>query len=187
MIAAVTVAAIVVLLVSLRLFGDSELRLVFQRSRLFGRSFWQSAKTLQTSPHDTVVRFRGSMPWERFWESLVDAAEKLHLRRMSLNVNLWTINEVYYASWSQGTKGPSDTDWSCQLPLFVVDGQVGLISLTGVRNGQPMCEQLEVLLSLIEPFEEEFQEWRAQAGSASLNVVDSLGEQSCDTTAAAVK
>lgn len=157
--AAVTVFAIIAGLVSLRYFGDSELRLLLQHTTILGRSFWNSSRTPRTAPCRMAVRFRGSMPWERFWEVLTETAEKLHLRRISLHVNLWTLGEVYHAKWNDGSNDHCEGEWSVRLPVFMKDGQVGYISVTGVRDAQPMCTQVEMLLSLVEPFEQEFLAW----------------------------
>ena len=89
----------------------------------------------------------------------MDATIKLQMRRVSLNVNLWTLNEVFHAKWNDGNKHSNEDEWTVRLPIFVRDGQVGHVSVTGARDGQPMCTQIELLLSLIEPFEEEFRQW----------------------------
>lgn len=157
--AAITVLAAFTGLVVFRLFGDSELRLLLQHATRFGRSFWESASTPRTGQQLSKVRFRGSMPWDRLWESLTETAEKLRLRRISLNINLWSLNEVYHAKWSDGFNGSSDDEWSLRLPLFRKDGQFGYVAVTGVRDGREMCRQVEVFLALIEPFEEEFRDW----------------------------
>ena len=99
------------------------------------------------------------MPWDRLWESITQEADKLHLRRISLNIDLWTIDEVYHASWSQGSEESTDPEWTVKLPLFVKSGQIGQLKVVGARNGVPMCDQLEMLLELVGSFEDEFHAW----------------------------
>jgi UDP-GlcNAc:undecaprenyl-phosphate GlcNAc-1-phosphate transferase len=186
MMAAITVLAIVGALIALRLFGDGELRLLLQHTTVFGRTLWESTQPTASGPRRTAVRFRGSMPWEEFWEVLTDTAEKLHLRRISLHVNLWSLGEVYHAKWNDGSKEHSESEWSVRLPLFVRDGQVGHVAVTGLRDGQPMCEQVEMFLTLIEPFEQRFERWCDHLHARPVGVPVALADEGIAVSSAAV-
>jgi UDP-GlcNAc:undecaprenyl-phosphate GlcNAc-1-phosphate transferase len=99
LIALVTCAGVVVIFVVTDVFGRAECVLLASRLRRIGLSFLAQARSRQAEASETTCRLQGSRQWERPWRALTEAAEKLRLRRIRLDVNHPAAQEAYHATW----------------------------------------------------------------------------------------
>jgi UDP-GlcNAc:undecaprenyl-phosphate GlcNAc-1-phosphate transferase len=156
LIAVVSGVAVVTLFVVTGIFGRAELLLLTSRLRHAGRSLMVARNPKQASATQISVRLQGSQRWELLWETLTDAADKLHMTKIHLDLSLPATQEGYTATWARSGEADSLRCWQIDIPLVVADRPVGRLMIVCSCNGESVCEQVERLLELLEPFEMHF-------------------------------
>jgi len=152
-IALITCAAIVAVFIMTGLFGRVEFSLLVSRFRHVGLSLLPNSAWRRGQVSQTAVRLQGSRQWQLLWETLTEAAEKLSLSRISLDVNVPMAGEAYNAVWERGTLDELERCWRLELPLLVDSLSIGRLTIFGKRNGEYACPDIGNLLELLEPFE----------------------------------
>src|SRR5207244_516672 len=97
--ALVSAAAVVGILVGVRVFGYGEFQLVKQRLLATVSSLLHGK--LKGTPQTTQVHLQGSIQWGELWSRFQAAALELNLKTMWLNVNAPLIHEGYHAQWER--------------------------------------------------------------------------------------
>ena len=156
LIAVVSCSSIVIILMATGVFGRAELALVTSRLRKFGHAFLESSEPKQGKARQVAVRLRGSRPWDSLWATLTESAEKLSLTEIRLDVNLSVAGEGYHALWDRPVRAEREQHWRMEMPLIAGDEAVGFLTVVGVHAGLSASENIEHLLSLLEPFETQF-------------------------------
>jgi UDP-GlcNAc:undecaprenyl-phosphate GlcNAc-1-phosphate transferase len=156
LIAIVVCSAIVIILIATGVFGRAELALLTSRIRKLGQTLLESPEPKQAKAWQTAVRIRGHRPWDALWTALTEAAEKLSLTEIRLDLNLPRAGEGYHACWDRPVAGQREHHWRMEIPLVVGGEAVGFLTVIGVHAGLSACENIEHLLGLLEPFETQF-------------------------------
>ena len=86
--------------------------------------------------------------------SLVDLADKFNLNRVWLDVHMPAVQEGYRGSWQRPTVARHDELWRIDMPLFCGARMVGRLSVEGEHGGLSVCQLIELLMGVIQPFEE---------------------------------
>lgn len=151
-----TCLGIVAIFIATGVFGRVELLLVGTHLRGIGRSLIFPLLAKDGSSWQTRVHLQGNQQWNLLWATFVESADKLRLVKIRLDVNIPTLGEAYHASWDRpsGAAGPR---WHIEVPLVLNDRAVGLVRITGRRNHQSACYDIQQLMELIEPFESRLQ------------------------------
>jgi UDP-GlcNAc:undecaprenyl-phosphate GlcNAc-1-phosphate transferase len=179
LIALVSCSAIVVILMATGLFGRAELALLTTRLHKFSRSLIESAEPkLPHAARQAAVRLQGHRPWESLWGTLTEAAEKLALTEIQLEVHLPRVGEGYHAYWDRPVNGDRTQQWRMEMPLVVGDEAVGLLTVAGRHTGPSACGNIEQILCLLEPFETQFRALVSEQ-PAPVPVVLGGGEPTC--------
>lgn len=144
--------AVVLLFVSLRIFGHTELLLALVKTRAFVRSVVSPRRRKSHTPWDDAVRLQGTRQWELLWETLTESAAKLELVQVRLDVNVPRLGEGYHASWNRPHDGSHDRYWRLELPLIADHRVMGYLKVVGERGGEA-GQNLERLLDLMEQIE----------------------------------
>jgi len=153
-IAIICAAFIVLMFVSLRVFGHSELLLTVLRARSLLRSIfrWQPLQTAQG--WNDSVHLQGTREWGVLWEMLTECAAKLDFVQLRLDLNVPVLGEGYHASWSRPTTTEGNRLWRLDLPLIADKRVLGYVKVVGERDaiGGHNVEQLLDLLKDVEQY-----------------------------------
>ncbi len=137
-------------------FGYVELQLVASRAKSLGLSLLKLPSPEDAKASETTIRLQGSRQWELLWTTLTESVDKLQLNKIRLDVNIPALHEGFHARWDRASEGESQAEWSLELPLVIGDQPVGALSINGQRNGETALQQMEGILVLLEPFEQQF-------------------------------
>ena len=146
--------ALVLVFVATRIFGHSELLLLAIRLRSFSRSLFSPPGSSSSSIEENSIRLQGDRQWDLLWEGLTEWADKLSLQHILLDVNAPMLHESYHASWKRSSQSNHEKHWKLDLPLIISEQPVGYLKIVGERGTTSVSQDIERLLSLLEPFEE---------------------------------
>jgi UDP-GlcNAc:undecaprenyl-phosphate GlcNAc-1-phosphate transferase len=143
LLAVLSAAAVVVILVATRLFGHAEFVLLVQSVREFARSLVGSDR----DGRRLEVRLQGSAGWGELWARLTGCAERLNLRSIALDVNAPAHHEGYHARWRRPADfgGEEPHGWSAVVPLTAWGQTVGRVTVTGNPDAEPVWQKLAAL------------------------------------------
>lgn len=149
--AALSLLAVMSILVGGRLFGHAEFKLLLNRCLSVGASFFQGRQR----PQQIEVHLQGSADWQQLWQGLTREALKLNLQSIRLDVNAPALHEGYHARWDRPHQQQEYQDqWYTVVPL-TADGQpVGRLEIRGLRDDVPVCDKILAVARLVEDFEE---------------------------------
>jgi UDP-GlcNAc:undecaprenyl-phosphate GlcNAc-1-phosphate transferase len=151
-IAIICSVSVVLIFVSLKVFGHSELQLVVVKSRSFLRSVFLSRAIQPGAGWDEAVHLQGTRQWNLLWETLTEYAQRLEFVEIRLDLNLPILGEGYHASWRRPNGNDHAQHWRLDHPLMV-DGRVlGYVKIVGDRGGMA-GQNLEQLMELLEQVE----------------------------------
>ncbi len=145
-----TCVAILIIFIATGVFGRTELMLVGNRLRTVGRSLVGARKN---GIQMTSIRLQGAGRWETLWETFTEAAEKLGLCEILLDINYPAEHEEYHASWKTPGRLNRRHCWRVELPFLVGAHPVGHLVIVGQSDGRPACEDIQKVLDMVEPFE----------------------------------
>jgi UDP-GlcNAc:undecaprenyl-phosphate GlcNAc-1-phosphate transferase len=152
LIAILCAGLVVLLFISLRVFGHSELRLALVRARGFGRSLLFPLQRGASSGWQDAVRLQGTRDWELIWDTLTESAAKFDLVQLRLDVNVPVLGEGYNASWSRPDGSEHNRHWRFDTPLVVEGRVLGRLNVVGCGAGAAgqSLEQLTELVGEVE-------------------------------------
>lgn len=153
LIALVSCAALLVIFIATGIFGRGEFMLLASRLRRIAMSFTQPFVSSGSKVHETAVHLQGNQPWDVVWATLTESADKLHLERIQLDLNLPKTHEGYNATWERATSGDLDNCWSIEIPLVVASRPAGRLTVLSRRNGETPSASIRQLLDLLPMFE----------------------------------
>lgn len=143
---------VVLMFVSFRVFGHSELRLAVLRVRSLLRSIFLVRPQTAVNEWNDSVHLQGTREWGLLWEMLTECAVKLEFIQLRLDVNVPILGEGFHASWSRPAKIDANRLWRLDLPLIVDKRVLGYIKVVGERDGVG-GNNVAQLLDLLEEFE----------------------------------
>ena len=150
--ALLSIAAVASVLVTTRLFGHAEARLVANSLKTSGASLLRGRRR-SSSPTDSI-HWQGSADWELLMNSLVELADRFNLSRVWLDVAMPSVQEGYRGSWQRPTAARHDELWRVDMPLFGGTRMVGRLSVEGEPGGLSASQLIELLMGVVQPFEE---------------------------------
>jgi len=148
-----TCLGIVAIFIATGIFGRVELLLVGARVRGLGRALVSPLLSQHNRAWQTSIHLQGNQQWDLLWATFVESADKLHLVKIRLDVNIPTLAEAYHASWERSSGGAGGCRWYVEIPLVLNHRSVGSVRITGQRNEHSVCPDIQQLVELIEPFE----------------------------------
>jgi len=149
---------IMALFVATGLFGRAELALLFSRARGFGVSLIRPFGLNGNGSHQSAVHLQGTRQWGPIWKALTDSAERLSLHKIRLDLNLPTMGEGYNATWENTHRAEPDECWRVEIPLVIDHQPAGRLAVIGHHQHASPREGIELLLSAIEPFENQLRQ-----------------------------
>ena len=152
-VALVSVAAVVLMLVATGLFGRGEFGLLAVRMRQIAVSLIRPINQQLRQARETTARFQGTLEWDVLWATLTESAEKLRLTKIKLDLNVPAIAESFHATWSSNGHEDRENEWRLRLPLAVAGHTAGSLTVVGERDEESACPGIELILEMLEPFE----------------------------------
>jgi len=152
-----TCLAVVLIFIVTGVFGRVELLLVGSHLRNVGRKLVSPLFGHRGRAWQTSVRLQGSQEWQLLWTTFVESADKLGLTEIRLDISVPNVHEAYHAAWERPRRFKSEFLWRVEIPLVFGTQPVGRIRISGERNGQSACLDIQQLMELIEPFETRLQ------------------------------
>lgn len=163
--ALMSAAAVVAILIATRLFGHAELMLVLKSCGALAKSV---AGGSSTNGHQVQVRLQGSVDWRDLWARLTDCATRLNLRSLVLDVNAPSVYEGYHARWfrTDAQRHSEDAEvWSADLPLSAHGKAVGRVTLTGFNDDLAVWRKMAVVAEVAEQIEALLEQWIRTGGN----------------------
>ena len=142
-------ATVVSILIASRIFGYSELVLLAQRLVAFSESLIVSGDGTSLIRQKTV-RLQGTYDWDEMWHEVTDFAQRFDLARVELDMHLPWLHEGYNASWDRGSLPEPAQRWSLVAPLSVEGRLLGRIEFVGHAGPTPTHEVFGALADLLE-------------------------------------
>ena len=152
-----TVAAVVSILVVMKVFGHWEFRLAVEWVGGVLKSFVQRRETEQ--------RAATSAPWHpaseelhEFWDSLVEFAREFCLASVRLNISIPALKHDYHAIWKSPEKHAKEELWKSTIPLRVKGRMVGELQLEGLGADDSGAGSIGEMLLGLQSLERQLQE-----------------------------
>jgi len=152
-VALVSFAAVVLMLVATGLFGRGEFGLLVCRLRETAVSMVRPIDPGIRQARETTARLQGSREWNVLWATLTESAEKLQLTKIKLDLNVPAIAESFHGNWSNNGHDEQEGEWRLKLPLAVAGHSAGSLTIAGNRDDHSACPNIEMILEILEPFE----------------------------------
>ena len=165
LIAMLSAVAVVVVFIVTGIFGRAELLLLTSRLRHVGHSLMANPGLGKPSISKTSVHLQGSRKWELLWATLTDAADSLCFSKIHLDLNIPAAQEGFTATWTRSATDDSRLSWQIDIPLIVSNQPAGHLKVVCACNGKSVCEQIEQLLLLLEPFDNDFRSLTEEDGT----------------------
>jgi hypothetical protein len=153
LIAMLSAVAVVVVFIVTGIFGRAELLLLTGRLRHVGQSLMANGASGGSMIAETPVRLQDSRKLKLLWATLTNAADSLSLSRIQLDLRIPAAEEGCTAAWTRSAGDDSRLSWQIDIPLIVSNLPAGHLRIVCACNGKPVSEQVEKLLILLEPFE----------------------------------
>ncbi len=152
LVAILSAAAVVGILIGVRIFGYTEFLLAWQR--LVGAAgSWLQLRP-KNQPQETEVHLQGSLYWKETWDRFTLCARELNLQSLRLDVNAPFIHEGYHALWYCPEKEAEMSSlWFAELPLMAFGQVVGRVEIAGRRDDRPIWDKIAILTKLAEHVE----------------------------------
>jgi len=174
LIALLACAAIIVIFITTGVFGRAEMLLLGSRLRRVGRLLTPRIGAARGQVREVTIGLQGTRKWETLWATLTEAAEKLRLVEIRMDVKLPTATERQVAHWQQQRTSARGRRWRVRLPIMLEGHSVGHILAIGVREDEAAGEGIQYLLDLVDPFEDQLAAIAADDGeeTTSREIVD---------------
>ncbi len=150
--AVLSIGAVTSVLLTTRLFGHVEARLLANSLKTTSLALLDPRNRVK-SPTDSI-RWQGSADWDLLLNSLVEMADKFNLCRVWLDVHMPAAQEGYRGSWQRPSCARQDELWRTDLPLLCGDRPIGRLTIEGEHGGLSVCQLIELLMGVVQPFEE---------------------------------
>jgi UDP-GlcNAc:undecaprenyl-phosphate/decaprenyl-phosphate GlcNAc-1-phosphate transferase len=146
--------SVVVALITTRLFGHAEFRLVLQSGQSLLVSLFHMPSA--NEPRQIEMRLHGNVDWRELWLRLLEWDVALSLCCLRLDVNAPALGEGYHARWERGSDTNEDEEgvWSAQIPLTFKGRSIGKLEVKGSGNGESVGDKISMLAKLVQDFED---------------------------------
>lgn len=147
----ITVFSVIVLLVLTRVFGHFEF---FLLKKGLDVSF---AIAESDAEQQAILRKRGNL-WKTQWKTLIDAADRFQIVRMSLTLSFSREQQDFQSTWRSSEKVPSEATWRLDVPLVIEDQYVGRLRIAGFQNPKAPNHNISEFLEFLNAINSEIQE-----------------------------
>lgn len=154
--AVLAVLGVSVSLVSLRVFGYSELNLVLHHAGKRSRKLLRRTDLAKDTSHThNAFQLQGSRSWQMVWEGLCERAGVFDIHNIRLTITIPRLHEHFYATWQNKNATCDRGEWSMTLPLEYDGRAIGTVQFGGCRGEVDHAGAMRDALELIESLESE--------------------------------
>lgn len=197
--ALVATMGVFIALATFRIFGHTELRLIYSHARSLHRLVLPPSRRIDGET-ERAIHLQGTRHWKKIWGILLEAAPVYQLSRVTLRINIPRLHESFYGDWhskdrsarispaSAGSaniattalppKGLPTTGglpiakqdvWQINLPLLLGESQIGKLTLFGSASGSQALTEMQQVLDFLEPLESEIKELISRVAAAPVS------------------
>lgn len=170
----IAVLVVILVLLTTRTFGNSELSLLGSRLVGLGRRFFPAS-----TPRNASVRLQGTLEWEGVWQGLLDSCKRFNLIHLRLNLHLPDLHEDFYATWRARSRSRADRRWTVELPLIYEERTIGMLTAVGVQDETTVAPRLIDFSDLVEELEKQLGQiiTREKAEAEPMMMAGSVAQQ----------
>ena len=146
---AVMVMSVVAALAALRVFGDTEARLLARSLGTWCWSFFQPLRRGESSEVHSVIHLQGDARFEHLWDEIKLTAARMGMSRVRLHLHVPKLHQDIVCSWEEPRRKVDFSDvWHFQRPVFVFGQPAGQLVVTGQPEDPEMSSVVREFLSL---------------------------------------
>ena len=146
------IAIVIAFLVSSRIFGFAEFKLLCSRLFRIGSSFIMP-RSSTTPARSMSVQLQGSKEWDKLWMAITEFAERHQFHSIKLDLNLPWLHESFHADWKRPASAESEEVWQTRLPLAADERVYGRIEISGAVANESVYLVLMLMSDLLETME----------------------------------
>lgn len=147
--AAIAAATVVTLLITTRLFGYNEVRLIIQRLAYMSQFTFPVRQSF--GPAQMTAHIQGTIDWGVVWDEMVARAAEVDACRLRLDIDAPAISESFHArmDWATGMAAEETRTLTIVFPLTVHARVIGRVEVSGDRTDMPIGPTIAVLTELV--------------------------------------
>ncbi len=120
----ISIGLVIFVMISGKIFGVAEFRLLMRRVWGVVRSFIMLPNRSNQLFDDVSIRLQGDRDWNEVWRRLCEFAAENDLVEVMLDINAPWLHEGFHATWrKKGVKLSASQQWQVEVPL-VAEGRV---------------------------------------------------------------
>ncbi|MGH7459474.1 MAG: hypothetical protein ACREMA_00415, partial [Longimicrobiales bacterium] len=97
---------------------------------------------------------QGTFEWDLLWKSLVGCAQQFQLDYLELSINVPSMHEQFFASWSGQPGSAIPKHYRADIPLTCPPfGLIGTLRIVGPCPTDSACARIAELIEAVRPFE----------------------------------
>jgi UDP-GlcNAc:undecaprenyl-phosphate GlcNAc-1-phosphate transferase len=144
-----------VALAAARIFGHAEAALIVSHSRSLMRGIVPQRVRRLTAEAESAVQLQGTREWQKVWTALREAAPRYNVAGLTLQVNIPSLHESFYANWKRHESPAPDDAWRITVPLVLDDRPIGKVSVLGGAADRHALTDMQHLLDFLESLDAE--------------------------------
>ena len=156
--------------------------------------FWKD-RAVDPSPRESVALRKLSRGWnalawrrlhrqlDKVWAALVEAANKLSVLRIQLELDLPGLSEGFNATWEKAATNATEKSWRLDVPVMSETGAVGSLRVIGDSCREDIARLLDVLETSESYLESVFRNERAAPVAVAAPHFDLVRDRAARSTA----
>jgi UDP-GlcNAc:undecaprenyl-phosphate GlcNAc-1-phosphate transferase len=176
--AAAAIAIVLLFLVSNRLFGFVELKLVVNKVIALASSLKSLRSRTAAINRSTAVQLQGRRDWQLIWQNIREFAEKHDFKMVKMHLHLPWLHEFFHARYDKAGADKIDKtdDWYFVIPICIGKRLAGEIDVIALKNRElvpyeVIGQMMEMLADLEPEFLEIMQSHDAQPQASGIEKV----------------
>ena len=146
------IATVIVFLISAKVFGFAEFKLLCTRFFRLCSSLVMPRRNKRAA-QSVTFQLQGSQEWGKLWKTITDFAESHDFIGIKLDLNLPWLHESFHADWKKPTLSENEQVWQTRLPLAAKGRVYGRIEISGVVGKESIYVLLMLMSDLLENLE----------------------------------
>jgi UDP-GlcNAc:undecaprenyl-phosphate GlcNAc-1-phosphate transferase len=158
--AVIAIAIVMLFLVTNRLFGIAELKLIFSRLGRLLNSF-NALRPAGPNHHASCIQLQGRRDWQLIWLNIREFSEKFDFKTVKLHLHLPWLHEIFHARYDRARADLPEyvQEWYFVMPLCVEDRLVGEVEVVALQQPDVLPhETLRRLMEMLADLEPQFVE-----------------------------
>lgn len=184
--AAAAIAIVLLFLISNRLFGFVELKLIVNKLVSLVASLKSLRSRTAALNRSTAVQLQGRRDWQLIWQNVHEFAEKHDFKMVKMHLHLPWLHEFFHARYDKSGAELTDQadDWYFVLPISVGEQLVGELHVVALKNPDfDPYETIRQMMEMIADLQPQFVEIMESATGDEQRVLTTQTGQNQETLA----